>query len=73
MDKESIKKELDISICDEEKDKEYISKLNRTKDKVKYLRFIKGYTQIKAAKIIGISERHVKRIEKELKNVPLMS
>lgn len=67
MEREAIKKELDISICDEEKDKEYISKLNRTKDKVKYLRIVKNYTQEKAAELIGKSERQVRRIEKELK------
>lgn len=68
MDKEAIKRELDISISDQEKDKEYISKLNRTKDKVKYLRIVKKYTQEEAAALIGISTRHVQRIEKELKS-----
>ncbi|NRT76321.1 sigma factor-like helix-turn-helix DNA-binding protein [Clostridium beijerinckii] len=67
---EKIKKELDLSISDEEKDIAYVNKLNRTKDKIKYLRFVKGYTQIKAAKMIGISERHVKRLEKELRMSP---
>ncbi|MFL0167679.1 sigma factor-like helix-turn-helix DNA-binding protein [Candidatus Clostridium helianthi] len=67
---ENIKKELDLSISDEEKDIAYVNKLNRTKDKIKYLRFVKGYTQKKTAKMIGISERHVKRLEKELKMSP---
>lgn len=70
MEREAIKKELDISLCDEEQDKRYICKLNRTKDQVKYLRFLKGYTQKKAANMIGISERHIKRVEKELKMSP---
>lgn len=55
LDKEAILRELDISISDEEKDKQYINKLNKTSDKVKYLRFIKGYTQMKSAEMIGIS------------------
>lgn len=67
MIKENILKELDTAKADKEKDKEYISKLNRTKDKVKYLRFVKGYTQKVTANLIGITERHVQRIEKELK------
>ena len=68
MEREDIKKELDISLCDEEKDKEYVSKLNRTKDKVKYLRFVKNYTQEKAAELIGKSTRHIRRIEREIKS-----
>ena len=68
IDKESILRELDISISDEEKDKQYINKLNRTIDKVKYLRLVKGYTQMKSAEMIGISSRQVRRIEKSIKN-----
>lgn len=67
MIRESILKELDTVKADEQRDKEYISKLNRTKDKVMYLRFVKGYTQKATANLIGITERHVQRIEKELK------
>lgn len=67
MSKETILRELDISISDQEEDKEYINKLNRTKDKVKYLRFVKGYTQMKSAEMIGISSRQVRRIEKTIK------
>lgn len=67
MDKELILKELETIKADEEKDKEYINKLNRTKDKVKYLRIVKNYTQKDTARIIGITERHVQRIEKSLK------
>jgi DNA-binding XRE family transcriptional regulator len=65
--KENIKKELDLSIANREKDKEYINRLKRTKDKVKYLRIIKRYTQIEAAEIIGITTRQIQRIEKEIK------
>jgi DNA-directed RNA polymerase specialized sigma subunit len=67
MTRESILKELDTVKADEQKDKEYISKLNRTKDKVMYLRFVKGYTQEDAAALIPISTRHLQRIEKELR------
>lgn len=67
MDKESIIKELEIAKADEEKDKEYINKLNRTKDKVKYLRLVKEYTQEDAAAMINISTRQLQRIEKELR------
>lgn len=67
MNREAVMRELDISISDEKTDKEYINKLNRTVDKVKYLRFVKSYTQVKAAEIIGISSRHVRRIEKKIK------
>ena len=67
MTKENIIKELETVKADEAEDKEYIDKLNRTKDKVKYLRFVKAYTQKATAKLIGITERHVQRIEKELK------
>ncbi|MDU2489650.1 MAG: RNA polymerase subunit sigma [Clostridium celatum] len=66
MDKELLIKELEIAKADEEKDKEYIDKLNRNIDKVKYLRLIKRYTQKDTARLIGITERHVQRIEKTL-------
>ncbi|MBS6503780.1 MULTISPECIES: RNA polymerase subunit sigma [Clostridium] len=67
MNKEALLKELEIVKADEEKDKEYISKLKRTKDKVKYLRLVKGYTQRDTARMIGITERHVQRIDRALK------
>lgn len=67
MKEKEILKEVNIVKADEKEDKKYISKLNRTKDKVKYLRFVKMYSQKKAAKLIGISDRHLRRIEKELK------
>lgn len=65
---EEIMKRLNLSIADKAKDIEYTSKLKNTKDKVKYLRIIKKYTQIEAANLIGISQRHIQRIERELKN-----
>lgn len=67
MSRSSILKELDRIKADEEKDKEYINKLNRTKDKVKYLRLVKRYKQEDAAALISISTRHLQRIERELK------
>lgn len=73
MRRETIKREIDISLSNKEKDNEYINKLNRTEDKVKYLRLVKGYTQKDSAKIIGITKRQVQRIEKNLKNVAFMS
>jgi len=66
MQKENIIKELNLSIMDRDKDKMYVNKLRNTKDKVRYLRIVKNYTQLEAAEIIGISERHVQRIEKEI-------
>lgn len=49
-----------------EEDYSKISKLGTTKEKVKYLRN-KGYTQAKTAEIIGISDRHVQRLERDIK------
>lgn len=67
MRNSSILKELDISIADKEKDMQYVNKLKRTKDKVLYLREIKHYTQDEVSEMIGISSRHVRRIEKNFK------
>ena len=67
MTKENILKELDLSLADRKKDKEYIIKLMDTKDKVRYLRIVKGYTQIESAEIIGISTRQIQRLEKKIK------
>ncbi|MDM8312891.1 MAG: RNA polymerase subunit sigma [Clostridium cadaveris] len=68
IDKESILNELKKSISDIEKDKQYIKKFDKTRDKVKYLRLVKGYTQEKTANIIDISIRQVQRIERELRS-----
>ena len=67
MTKENILKELDLSLADRKKDKEYIIKLMDTKDKVRYLRIVKGYTQTESAEIIGISTRQIQRLEKKIK------
>lgn len=69
MSKGEILKELEMSIANREADLIYISKLNNTTDKVRYLRLIKNYTQSSAAEMIGISSRQVQRIEKKLKNM----
>jgi hypothetical protein len=50
IDKGVILKELDISVQNEEKDKQYISKLGRTEDRVRYLRLVKNYTQVRQQK-----------------------
>ena len=67
MTKENILKELDLSLADRKKDKEYIINLMDTKDKVRYLRIVKGYTQTESAEIIGISTRQIQRLEKKIK------
>lgn len=67
MIKENILKELDLSLADRTKDKEYIINLMDTKDKVRYLRIVKGYTQTESAEIIGISTRQIQRLEKKIK------
>lgn len=67
MHRETIKREIDISLSNQDKDKEYINKLKITRDKVKYLRFVKKYTQMESAKMIGITERQIQRVEKSLK------
>lgn len=69
MSKTEMLKELDTSIASREKDIEYVSKLNKTIDKVKYLRIIKGYKQSEVAEMINRSPRQIQRIEKKLKNI----
>ena len=66
-----VRKILDIVKVNEEEDRQYIKKLKRTSDKVLYLRFIKKYTQEEVAAMIGISSRHVRRIEKNIKTQEL--
>lgn len=61
LDKEilsNIKKEIDTE--------EYLKLLTDNKQKVRFLRIIKRYTQSQTAEIIGISERQVRRIEKNI-------
>lgn len=69
MNRAIILKELDAAIANRCYDEMYINKLNNNKDKVKYLRIVKNYTQAETANIIGISERQVQRIEKYLKKI----
>lgn len=64
---------LIISIGRQVESKEYVNSLENNQQKVKYYRFIKGYTQSKTAEILEISERQVRRIEKEFKMSGLMS
>lgn len=49
-----------------EEDLMKVSKIDSTKDKVKYLRD-KGYTQEKVGEMLGISRRQVQRIENKFK------
>ena len=51
-------------------DNEYLTCLDNIEQKVKYLRVVKGYTQEKAAEILELSVRHIKRIEKRIKMSP---
>lgn len=69
MTRSIIIKELNASIADIENDILYTNRLKKTKDKVKYLRIVKGYTQEEVAEMIGISSRQVRRVEKILKNI----
>ncbi len=48
-------------------DKEYLTCLDNIEQKVKYLRVVKGYTQEKAAEILKVTERQIRRIEKRIK------
>lgn len=67
MDKEKILRDLDISIQDEVKDKQYVDRLGNKTDKVKYLRLVKHYTQEQTAEIANISIRQVQRLEKTIR------
>lgn len=54
-------------------DDEYLNLLKNNSQRIQYYRFVKGYTQSKTADILGITERQVRRIEKEIKMSGLMS
>lgn len=56
----SLKRDVD--------EKEYLELLNTNSQKVKFLRVVKGYTQAKTAKILGISIRQVQRLENSIGN-----
>jgi len=62
-----LDEQLIVSIGLQVDDNEYLNLLKNNKQKVKYLRWVKGYTQAKTAEILDISERQVIRIENELK------
>lgn len=59
---------LDQQICesmhDDIDDNEYLGLLANNEQRVAYCRIVKGYTQEKTARIMGISLRHVQRLEK---------
>lgn len=55
---ENLKRDIDIT--------EYLKLLKDNKQKVKFLRIVKGYTQSEVAKFLNISIRQVQRIEKSL-------
>lgn len=68
-----LDEQLIISIGIQVDEKEYLNLFKDNIQRVKYLRWVRGYKQAKVAEIIGISERHVQRIEKEIKMSSLMS
>lgn len=68
-----LDEQLLISISMRIDEKEYVELLKNNNQKVKYYRFVKGYTQSETSEILNISERQVRRIEKELKMSGLMS
>lgn len=47
-------------------DKEYLNLLDSNAKKVAYCRVVKGYTQTKTAELLGLSERQIRRIEKNI-------
>lgn len=69
MKEDQIMNELENKIKTKEYDSEFINKLDDIKDKVKYLRMVKHYTQKETAQMINRSERQVQRIERKLKSV----
>lgn len=68
-----LDEQLIISIGIQVDEKEYLVLLKNNNQKVQYYRFVKGYTQAKTADILDITERQVRRIEKEIKMSGLMS
>lgn len=54
------------SIIDGVEDEEYLNLLETIEQKVAYCRIVQGYTQAKTAELIGLSERHVRRIEQKI-------
>lgn len=68
-----LDEQLIVAIGMQVDEKEYLSLLNNNSQRIQYYRFVKGYTQAKTAEILGITERQVRRIEKEIKMSGLMS
>ncbi|WP_315069632.1 hypothetical protein [uncultured Clostridium sp.] len=68
-----LDQQLIISIGLQVDDNEYVNLLKNNNQRVQYYRFVKGYTQAKTAGLLGLSERQVQRIEKEIKMSSLMS
>ena len=54
------------SLSKEVETEAYLKLLNNNVDKVKFLRKVAGYSQVKTAEILEINERHVKRLENKL-------
>ncbi|MEG0133101.1 MAG: helix-turn-helix transcriptional regulator [Clostridium sp.] len=62
-----LNEEILLSLKREVDEKEYLELLTTNAQKVKFLRVVKGYTQVKTAELIGISERTVQNIESKYK------
>lgn len=59
---------LDKMIKEEVEIPKRLEELPGNKERVYYLRQVQGYTQERTAEILGISDRHVRRIEGRLHN-----
>jgi len=68
-----LDEQLITSMGSQVDEKEYLSLLKNNNQRIQYYRFVKGYTQAKTAEILSITERQVRRIEKEIKMSGLMS
>jgi len=62
-----LNEEILLSLKMEVDTDEYLRLLSNNYQKVKFLRKVKGYTQSKTAEMLGIGQRTVQRIEKNLK------
>ena len=62
-----LDKQLLESACTHIDDREYLENLDSNLQKVQYLRVVRGYTQEATAEILGLSDRHVRRLEKRIK------
>lgn len=64
LDKITLNSIIDMD-CDIE-DEEYLKLLETNEQKVSYCRIVKGYSQKETAKLIGLSDRQIRRIEQKL-------